>query len=591
MAEQRRRREPPRGAVRKKLFERAPTGVAGLDAITGGGLPRGRSTLLVGGPGCGKTVLALQTLVEGARRFREPGIFVAFEEPSRQIFENARSFGWDLEALKRRNLFFLDAHLARSTVVGGAFDLTALLAGLSAKAREIGARRVVFDGVDMLLSLLDDPAAERREIHRLHEWLSANRLTGVLTAKTEGPVADSSPRYGFLQFLADCVVWLDHGLAGSIAVRHLRVLKYRGAPVSTSEFPMTFGKGGIEIGSDSVDALEHPVSAERVSSGVARLDTMLGGGYYRGSSVLVSGAPGTAKSTLAGAFAEAACRRGERTVYFSFDEAAGQIVRNLRSVGLRLGPYVDSGLLAMRSSHVVSKSSEEHVLALRALLAEHRARNLVVDPVSALAGSAVAAEAKQATERLIAIAKRAGITTVLTSLLEGTEGLTETTAAGVSTIADTWIHLSYVVQAGERNRALTIVKSRGTGHSNQVRELVLGDEGVSLADVYLSSGTVLMGTLRWEKEQADRATRLREALEADHRERKLEASIAEIEARTMTLAGEREVARAELAALREERGHTDRAGAERAVGLRRLRRADKLPAGARVKRPKRARRR
>lgn len=570
----------------KFVFERAPTGVEGLDDITGGGLPRGRTTLLVGGPGCGKTVLALQTLFEGAHRFKEPGIFVAFEEPSKQIFANARSFGWDLEALRRRNLFFLDAHLARSTVVGGAFDLAAMLAGLSAKAREMGARRVVFDGVDMLLSMLDEPAAERREIHRLHEWLSANRLTGVLTAKSNEPIADSPAGYGFLPFLADCVVRLDHGLAGSTAVRHLRVLKYRGASVSSNEFPMTFGKSGIEVGSDAGDALEHAVSAEKVSSGVARLDTMLGGGYYRGSSVLVSGAPGTAKSTLAGAFADAACRRGERTVYFSFDEAARQIVRNLRSVDIRLGPHVDSGLLVMHSARAESRSCEEHVLAIRALLAGHRARNLVVDPVSALAGSAGAEEAKQAAERLIALARRAGITTVITSLLEGTDSLGETTAAAVSTIADTWIHLTYVVQAGERNRALTIVKSRGMGHSNQVRELVLSDRGLALADVYLSAGTVLMGTLRWEKEEADRAARLQDAREAGLRERKLAASIAEIEARIKALSGEHDLMRAALAAAQEQGARSLQDHEHRADGLRTLRRADTRPAGARPRGPK-----
>lgn len=276
---------------------------------------------------------------------------------------------------------------------------------------------------------------------------------------------------------------------------------------------------------------EHAVSNERVSSGVTRLDSMLTGGYFRGSSVLVSGAPGTAKSTLAGAFAEACCRRGEQTVYFSFDEAAQQIVRNLRSVGIHLAPHLKSGLLHMHSTQAHARSYKEHVLGVQSLMSRHNARNLIVDPVSALTSAAEESEARTSVERLVAHEKKEGVTIMMTSLLQGPNELEESAAAGVSMIADSWIHLSYVIQAGERNRALTIVKSRGMGHSNQVRELVLSDRGVTLADVYSAGGGVLMGTLRWKKEEQDRAERLHGERQEETRRRTLEASIAEKRAR------------------------------------------------------------
>ncbi len=559
--------------------KRALTGIEGFDTLTNG-LPRGRPTLLIGGPGCGKTIFALQSLVEGARRDGEPGIFVAFEERSKEIQKHAASFGWDVAALQRKKLFFLDAHLDSGTVLGGPFDLSGLLAGIGAKARKMGARRIVFDGIDMLLSVLDDPAAERREMNRLHDWLYDSGLTSILTAKTVGPDQMLSPGYGFVQFMADCVVSLGHRLAGSVATRHLRILKYRGGSPSTNEFPMAISSHGIEIAVEP--EFEHAVSNEKLSSGIERLDSMLGGGYFRGSSVLVSGSPGTAKSTLAGSFAEACCLRGEPTVYFSFDEAAQQIVRNLRSVGIRLAPHVKSGLLRMTSTSAHVRSYEEHVLRIRALLEQHRAQNLVVDPLSALTTTTEASEARDCVERLITHVKRQGITILTTSLLEGPDELQEGTAAGVSTIADTWIHLSYVIQAGERNRALTIVKSRGMGHSNQVRELELSDGGVTLADAYSAGGAGLMGTLRWKKEEQDRSERLNLEREAETRRRLLEASIAGKRERIEALSRDLEGTVGELESLRVERSSDAKVRKARVGNLRRMRRADDLaprPAG------------
>ena len=323
--------QSPHGVITKML-----TGIQGFDEITDGGLPRGRTTLVMGGPGCGKTVFALQSLVNGARRTKEAGLFVAFEESTRQIVANAATFGWDLPALEKKKLFFLDARLSPEVVKAGEFDLVGMLNVLRAKAEEIHAKRIVFDGIDVLLGLLDDPVAERREIYRIRDWLSQTGLTGIITQKVSGSEADQ--RYGFLQFMVDCVVVLRHQVVDGSAFRNLRVMKYRGSGFAGDEFPITLTNEGMQLTNRGPTELQYDVTDERVSSGLPRLDNMLHGGYYRGSNVLISGAPGTAKSTLAGLFAAAACERGERTLYVSFDEGAAQIVRNLRSVGIRLAP-------------------------------------------------------------------------------------------------------------------------------------------------------------------------------------------------------------------------------------------------------------
>lgn len=550
---------------------RAPSGIPGFDLLTGGGCPRGRTTLVVGGPGCGKTIFSLQTLVEGARHHGEPGIFVAFEERAHRIQANVAPFGWNLPALQRKKVFFLDAHLPSDVISGGPFDLSGLLAGLSAKAREMKAQRIVFDGVDVLLSRLEDRAAERREVYRLYEWLTESGLTGTVTAKTEGLDPELSSHYGSLQYLADCVVSLNHRLVNGIAVRHLRVLKDRQGPTSSNEIAMLLSARGLEVGAFASDALEHPVSTEKVTSGIERLDTMLGGGYFRGTCTLVSGAPGTAKSTLSGAFAAAACARGERTLFVSFDESGGQIVRNLRSVGLRLDRYVRSGLLRMHTVRASARSSEEHLLVIRSVVTEHRARCLVVDPLSALPGAMGTAEAGPGIERLLAFCKQEGVTLIATSLLDGSDATMESSALGVSTTADTWIHLSYVIHGGERNRALTIVKSRGTGHSSQVRELILGRGGVTLSDVYSASGAVFMGTLRKEKENEQQAVRLREERESKARRRALELEIAETAARISTLKGLLDAKAAEIAELAAARSSDIETESARAGERRRLR--------------------
>ena len=522
-----------------KVPTKSPTGITGFDEITGGGLPRGRTTLLVGGPGSGKTVLALQFLVHGARDCKEPGIFVAFEETSKRIVVNAESFGWKLGELRRKKLFFMDAQPMPDLIQSGNFDLGGMLAALDAQIKGMGARRIVFDALDVVLALLPDPVTKRREIYRLHEWLLAHALTGLITSKADvaEPSSITQQPFGFLQFMVDCAVILNHGAVQGVSQRNLRVQKYRGSSFDENEAPFVIGKSGFEVFVSHMPGHVHAkVSNERVSSGVKRLDTMLGGGYFRGTSVLITGYPGTAKTTLSGAFAEAACRRGERTLFVSFDSDSNEVVRNLTSVGIRLDRYVKDGRLRMVSARIIGGSAETFLVCIMRLAKEHRARCLVIDPVSTWSKSGNELTAQSVAERLIDWSKAEGITVICTRLLdEKTGDATGNSQVQISTVADTWIHLDYLVQAGERNRGLSIIKSRGTAHSNQVRELILSDAGITLADTYTAGGEVLMGTLRWEKESAERVAN--EAAEgAGTLERvRLDADEVELEAQLKSL--------------------------------------------------------
>lgn len=521
-------------------FRKAPTGIAGFDEITRGGLPRNRTTLLVGGPGSGKTIMALQFLAHGARDCNEPGIFVAFEESSGRIEANAESFGWGLaELLGKKILFILNAQPKSDLVQSGDFDLGGMLAALEAKTQAMGAKRIVFDALDVVLALLPDPAAKRREIYRLHEWLLARELTGIITAKAggdENSVIIQQP-FGFMQFMVDCAVILDHSVTLGVSYRNLRVQKYRGSGFDENESPFLIGNGGLVVDVARTRVHVDPkVSTERVSSGVERLDTMLGGGYFRGASILITGFSGTAKTTLSGAFAEAACRRGEHTLFVSFDSDGNEVIRNLASVGIGLERYVESGCLRMISARSIAGSAESYLVRIKTLAEEHGARCLVIDPVSTWYKSNNDTTVQSVADRLIDWSKGEGITLVCTSLLDEMSNRTESgSPLQISTMADTWIHLNYLVQAGERNRGLSIVKSRGTAHSNQVRELILSDAGVTLADTYTAGGEVLMGTLRWEKERAERvATEAAEAA-AKLKRVKLDAEEAELEVRVKSL--------------------------------------------------------
>jgi circadian clock protein KaiC len=518
---------------------KALTGILGFDEITHGGLPRGRTTLLTGGPGSGKTILAMQFLVHGAESLDEPGIFVAFEETVDRLVANMKAFGWNVGPLLAERLSFIDAQPAPDLIQSGTFDLGGMLAALHSEARRIGAKRIVFDALDIVLALLPDAASRRREVYRLHAWLLTNGLSAVITAKEgslESDRATAGQPYGFMQFMVDCAVLLNHSVVLGVSQRSLRVQKYRGSAFQENEAPFVIGTQGFDVAiSRKLVRVDASVTNERVSSGVDRLDTMLGGGYYRAAAILITGFPGTAKTTLSGAFAEAACKRGERTLFVSFDSDGAEIVRNLASVGIRLAPHVKSGILQMISARTITGSAEALLVRIKALAREHRARCVVIDPVSVLSQTGNELTAPGVAERLIDWTKADGVTLLCTSLLDEMTGLANGVAPLISTLADTWIHLNYLVQAGERNRGMSIIKSRGTAHSNQVRELILSGEGVTLADIYTAGGEVLMGTMRWEKERSQRVTAEGAEVASKLKRVRLHAEEAELQVRAKSL--------------------------------------------------------
>jgi circadian clock protein KaiC len=560
---------------------KTPTGIPGLDEILRGGLPRERISLVLGGPGSGKTILALQTLVNGARLFGEPGIFVAFEENKKQIIGNASTFGWDLSGLQKKKLFFLDARMGPELVKAGEFDLSAMLAIVTEKAREMNAKRVVFDAIDVLLALLDDPAAERQELFRLYHWLQQSGLTAVITAKAEHAAPFGGPQFTNMQFMSDAVITLSHELSNQVSLRKLWVMKFRGSGFAENEVSLTIGDLGIEVSPSSRLKQLAPVTKLRVSSGVQRLDAMLGGGYYRGSSVLVTGSPGTAKSSLGAAFAQAACARRERVLYLSFDESPAELTRNFSSIGIDFRPHLESGLLQVQSLFAEGHNAKEHFNQIRQLIEQHRPACLVVDPISALNKSGGEPIALSIAERLVNLCKVSGITVVNISLLLAGDPQLEASAIQISTIADAWIQLSYVVRAGERNRAITIIKSRGTNHSNQVREMILSGAGITLADAYTADGEVLMGTMRWQKEQTELLQDRQH--EAEVERKKLELSIAndELGSRLQFLKREILLKEKEMDLLiTGEKNRKDLAAA-RAAALRQKRRADTGAGGGR----------
>jgi circadian clock protein KaiC len=549
------------------------TGIQGFDELSRGGLPRNRISLLKGGPGSGKTVFALQSLVNAARQREEAGIFVAFEERPQQIIDNAAGFKWELPALLKKKLFFMDANLSPEVVQSGEFDLRGMLAMLKAKKAEIGARWIVFDGIDVLLTLLQNPKSEMREIYRIRDWLAENAVdAAIITAKVDGRGTDAN--YDFLQFMVDCVIGFESRLESGVAMHRVQVTKYRGSAFDRGEYPVSFGPGGMEIAGPEPTEIQQVASGERVSAGFERLDTMLGGGLFRGSSTLITGVPGTSKTTLSGKFVEAACQRGERTLFVSFDEGADRIVRNLTSVGIQLRPYLKSGLLRMYSGRTESIAAEDHLVKLKALIGEHRPLCMVIDPLSAIAKAGGLAAARSVANRFIYTAKDRKITVVVTAINEGDEPETESTDLQVSTIADTWIHLSYLIRGGERNRALTIIKSRGTAHSNQVRELILTDAGPMLADVYTAGGEVLMGTLRWEKEDEERAKATQRRSEFEQKRVSLELAEADTRARIKVLEHDLERQRVELDTYFSDDQARTISSSHRQTSLRRIRSAD-----------------
>ena len=487
---------------------KAPTGIEGLDEITGGGLPAGRPTLVCGSAGCGKTMLAMEFLVRGATQFGEPGVFMMFEENAAELTANVRSLGFDLEKLAAEKKIALDyVHIDRSEIEEtGEYDLEGLFIRLGYAIDSIGAKRVVLDTVEALFAGLPNHAVLRAELRRLFSWLKDRGMTAIITGeKGDG---NAITRYGLEEYVADCVIVLDQRIREQVSTRRLRVLKYRGTAHGTNEYPFLIGAKGFSVLPITSLLLDHQVSAQRVPTGIPRLEEMLGGqGVYRGSSVLVSGSSGTGKSSVAAKFIETACQRGERAVYFAYEESAAQIIRNMCSIDIDLAPWVDAGLLEIHSSRPTLQGLEQHLVVMHDLVRSFRPAVVAVDPISNLTMAHDDTEVKPTLMRLIDFLKQAQITSIFTSLTSGDDADSASDAAqmGVSSLMDTWLMLRNLEFSGERNRAIFVRKSRGMSHSNQVREFILSDKGIDLVDVYLGGDRMLTGSARVAQEAQERA--------------------------------------------------------------------------------------
>jgi circadian clock protein KaiC len=492
-----------RAVVREQLAK-APSGIRGLDELTRGGLPRGRPTLVCGAAGCGKTLLAMEFIVRGVVDHGEPGVFVAFEETAEELTRNVSSLGFDLDALVAQGLMAIDhVEIDRSQIEeNGEYDLDGLFIRLGYAIDSIGARRVVLDTIETLFGGLSDQAVLRAELRRLFAWLKQRGVTAVITAERGDGVLT---RQGLEEYVSDCVILLDHRVVDQVSTRLLRIVKYRGAVHGTNEYPFLIDETGLTLVPITSLGLDHLASEELVSTGILELDAMLGGkGLYRGSSALVSGTAGTGKSSVAAHIAAASCSRGERCLYFAFEESPAQITRNMRSVGLDLRPWIERGLLRLVAGRPTSAGSETHLALMHRHVREFEPRLVVVDPISNLADAGAVRDATAVLTRLLDFLKARQITAVLTSLTGGDQAR-EATSVGISSVIDTWLLLRDIELGGERNRGIYVLKSRGMAHSNQIREFLITPQGVQLKEVYVGPEGVLTGSMRVAQQRREQA--------------------------------------------------------------------------------------
>ena len=499
---------------------KCPTGIKGLDEITQGGLPLGRPTLICGGAGCGKTLMAMEFIVRGATEFNEPGVFMSFEERPEELAQNVASLGFDLDALAGRKLLAMSyVRVERSEIEEtGEYDLEGLFIRLEAAINSVGAKRVALDTVESLFGGLGNDSILRAELRRLFQWLKTKGVTAVIT----GERGDATlTRQGLEEYVSDCVILLDHRAKEQLSTRRLRIVKYRGSTHGTNEYPFLIDENGIDVLPITSLGLNHQVSSERVSMGVPELDEMLGGGLYRGSSVLFSGTAGTGKTTVAATFLEAACRRGERSIYFSFEESQSQAIRNLRSVGLDLQPMVDGKLLLFHAMRPTLHGLEMHLATVFRLIRDFQPRNVVLDPVTSLLTGGDDAEVGAMLMRLLDYMKGEGVTCLFTALNTGGTQV-EQSDVGISSLVDTWFLMRDIELGGERNRGICILKSRGMAHSNQIREFILTRQGIRLRPAYLGPNGVLTGSARLIQEGRDEAEAEARGQEIERRKRDLE---------------------------------------------------------------------
>jgi circadian clock protein KaiC len=555
------------------LLPRSPSGIQGLDEITGGGLPRGRPTLVCGGPGCGKTLLAAEFLMRGAVQFGEPGVFMSFEETEAELAANVASLGFDLPGLVRKRKILVDyVHVEPGEIQeSGDYDLEGLFVRLNHAIDSIGARRVVLDTLEALFAGLRNEGVVRSELRRLFRWLKAKGVTTVITAERG---RDQLTRIGLEEYVSDCVILLDHRVNDQIATRHLRVVKYRGALHGTNEFPFLIGATGLSVLPITSLALNHHVSTERIATGIPRLDAMLGGrGFFRGSSILLTGTPGTGKTIVAANFAQAACRRGERVLFFSFEESPNQITRNMHSIGLRLDPLVKAGLLRFHSARPSLYGLEMHLATMFKEIAEFRPEVVIMDPITSLMDAGTSSEGKGMVTRLIDYLKGGQITSLFTSLTQGDHVLQQSEAA-MSSLMDSWLLLQDFEGNGERNRVLYVLKARGMAHSNQIREFLISNRGIDLVDAYIGPSGVLTGSARAAQTAREKAESLASQQEAARRKRELERARVALERRIADLRSEHEAGTEELRRNDEQVGTQTRLLTTERTELGRLRQAD-----------------
>jgi len=516
-----------------RSLPKALTGIQGLDEITGGGFPRGRPTLICGSAGAGKTLLAMEFLIRGATTYKEPGVFIAFEETEAELAQNVRSLGFDLEQLVKEKKVAVDhVRIERDEIdETGDYDLEGLFIRIGAAIDAVKAKRVVLDTIENLFSGLQNQGILRAELRRLFRWLKDKGVTAVITAERgDGALT----RQGLEEYVSDCVVLLDHRVTDQVSTRRLRIVKYRGTAHGTNEYPFLIDEDGFSVLPVTSLGLQHKVSDERISSGIPRLDTMLGGeGFYRGSTILVSGTAGTGKTSLAAHLIDAACRRGERCLYFSFEESPAQMVRNMKSIGLNLETWSRKKLLQFHSSRATFYGLEMHLAIIHKVVQDFQPQVVVIDPVGSLVQAGNRHDAHTMLIRLMDFLKSRQITAFLTNLTSGGEAL-EKTDVEISSIVDSWLFVRDLEINGERNRALYVLKSRGMAHSNQLREFLLTSKGVDLLDVYVGPEGVLTGSSRLSQEVREKAAALVRQEDAERKERertrKREALEARIEA-------------------------------------------------------------
>ncbi|MDU6669882.1 MAG: circadian clock protein KaiC, partial [Bradyrhizobium sp.] len=516
------------------VIAKSPTGIDGLDEVTFGGLPQGRPTLLCGAAGCGKTLFAMTFLYNGAVAFNEPGVFIAFEEQPEDLIKNVGSLSYDIERLIEQNKIVVDhIHLDRNEIEeAGDYDLDGLFIRIGFAIDSIGAKRVVIDTIETLFGGLDNQAVLRSELRRLFEWLKSKGVTAIITGERgDGTLT----RYGLEEYVADCVILLDNRVHDQLSTRRLRVVKYRGTAHGTNEYPFIIDQEGITVMPITSSGLAHDAWTERVSTGIADLDDMLEGqGYYKGSSILVSGMAGSGKSTVSAHFANSICQAGQCCIYFALEESPQQIVRNMRSVGLDLQQWVDRGLLRFSARRPNLYGLETHLASMHREVKEFDPAAVVVDPISALMGAGVAGDVHSMTLRLIDFLKSRGVTALFTNLGAGSAE-TATTEMQISSLTDTWLLLYNRETNGEHNRQLYLLKSRGMAHSNQVREFLMSAGGISLREVYVGPDGVLTGSARLAQEAKDRADRLLRTQEVERRTREIVRRRREIAAQIETL--------------------------------------------------------